>query len=159
MKVEVLPQHQWLAKLAGEWVYESECPGESGAAEKMTGSELVRTLGGIWLLGEGRGQMPDGAPMTSLLTLGFDPDRQRFVGTWIGSMMTELWVYHNGWLDDAGRVLTMEAEGPTFDGSGKRATYRDILEIVDDGHRILTGNVLGEDGKWTCFMTSHYRRR
>jgi hypothetical protein len=159
MKVEVLPQHRWLTRLVGEWSYESDCPDESGgASEKMTGTETVRMLGGIWLLGETRGQMPGGAPMSALVTLGFDPDKGRFVGTWIGSMMTELWVYHNGWLDDAQKVLTLEAEGPSFDGSGKRAQYRDIVELVDDNHRVLSGNVQGDDGKWNRFMTSRYTR-
>jgi hypothetical protein len=159
MKAEVLPQHQWLMKLIGEWTYESDCPSEDGSApKKMTGREAVRSLGGIWLLAEASGQMPDGAPMSSLMTLGYDVDRGHFVGTWIGSMMTELWHYRKGWLDDAGKVLTLEADGPTFDGSGKRATYRDIIEIVDSDRRVLSGNVLGEDGQWTRFMTTHYRR-
>ena len=159
MKVEVMPQHQWLTRLVGEWRYESECPDPSGAApQKMTGTETIRMLGGIWMLGETRGEMPGGAPMTALITLGFDPDKGRFVGTWIGSMMTELWNYHNGWLDDAQKVLTLEAEGPSFDGGGKRAQYRDIVEIVDANHRVLSGNLRGEDGQWTCFMKSHYTR-
>ena len=128
------------------------------APEKMSGTETVRMLGGIWLVGETRGQLPAGGPMSSLVTLGFDPDKARFVGTWIGSMMTELWIYHNGWLDDAQRVLTLEAEGPSFDGSGKRAQYRDIVEIIDDSHRVLSGNVLGDDGRWNCFMKSSYTR-
>jgi hypothetical protein len=163
MKAEVLAQHRWLTKLVGEWRYESECPGEPGDAagadaQKMTGTETVRMLGDIWMLGESSGQMPGGEPMSAQFTVGYDPDKRHFVGTWIGSMMTELWNYHDGWLDDAQEVLTLEAEGPTFDGSGKRATYRDIIEVVDADHRNLTGNLLGADGKWTCFMTTHYRR-
>lgn len=159
MKAEVLPQHQWLMRLAGEWSYETDCASEDGSAQhKMSGRETVRSLGGIWLLAEASGQMPDGAPMSSLLTLGYDVDRGHFVGTWIGSMMTELWHYRKGWLDDAGKVLTLEAEGPTFDGSGKRATYRDIIELINDDTRTLSGNVLGDDGQWTQFMVTLYRR-
>ena len=36
-----------------------------------------------------------------IMTLGYDPQKKRFVGTLIGSMMTHLWVY-DGALD-AGR--------------------------------------------------------
>ena len=37
--------------------------------------------------------MPDGGPATMIMTLGYDPAKKRFVGTFIGSMMTNLWVY------------------------------------------------------------------
>jgi hypothetical protein len=35
--------------------------------------------------------MPGGGAATMFLTLGYDPQRERYVGTWIGSMMTHLW--------------------------------------------------------------------
>ena len=56
MKAEVLPQHQWLMKLAGEWSHESDCPPEAdGTVRKMRGRESVRSIGGIWLVAEGQG--------------------------------------------------------------------------------------------------------
>ena len=61
--------------------------------------------------------MPGGGPATTLMTLGYDPEKKRFVGTWIGSMMTHLWIY-DGALDAAGKVLTLDAEGPSFAGDG-----------------------------------------
>ncbi len=27
------------------------------------------------------------------MTLGYNPDTKRYLGTWIGSMMTHMWVY------------------------------------------------------------------
>jgi hypothetical protein len=39
------------------------------------------------------------------------------------------------------------------------AKYQDITEIKSDDHRVLSSRVLGPDGKWTQFMTAHYRRR
>ena len=93
-----------------------------------------------------------------LMTLGFDPAKGTFVGTWIGSMMTHLWVYAEGRLDAGGRVLTLESEGPSMTGEGL-ARYRDVVEVVDDDHRTLTGNVLGEDGAWQPMMTVRYRRQ
>jgi Protein of unknown function (DUF1579) len=79
------------------------------------------------------------------------------VGTWIGSMMTHLWVY-NGTLDTAGRVLTLNAEGPYMAAEGKIAQYKDVIEFKSDDHRVLTSHMLGEDGEWHVFMVANYRR-
>ena len=43
-------------------------------------------------------------------------------------MMTHLWVY-DGALDAAGKVLTLDAEGPSFTGDGTTAKYQDVIEI------------------------------
>jgi hypothetical protein len=118
----------------------------------------VRTLGEAWLLAEGRGQMPDGTPTQTLMTIGYDPAQQAFVGTWIGSMMNHLWHYRRGTLDAGERVLTLEADGPRFDGKPGSAQYRDILELVSDDERLLHGNVQLDDGSWSRFMTARYRR-
>jgi hypothetical protein len=80
------------------------------------------------------------------------------VGTWIGSMMSHLWVY-DGALDAAERVLTLDAQGPDMAGTGKMAQYRDVMEVESDDHRVLTSHALGDDGKWHRFMTAHYRRK
>lgn len=151
-------EHAWLQKLVGEWTFESECAGEPGQpTPKFHGSEKVKALGGLWIVGEGEGDMPGGGTANMMITLGFDPKRNRFVGTWVGSMMPHLWVY-DGELDPTGRVLTLNAEGPSFADPTKLAKYQDVIEIESDDHRILTSRTLGDDGTWTQFMTAHYRR-
>lgn len=159
MKAEPQKEHKWLQRLVGEWTLEAEAmmgPGEPPV--KTTGTETVRSLGGLWTVAEGEGEMPGGGTGTSIMTLGYDPQRQRFVGTWVGSMMTHLWVYE-GSLDADERVLTLECEGPSFSGDGTLSPYRDVIELRSDDHRVLTSHVRGEDGNWQAFMTAHYRRR
>jgi len=159
MKAEVLIQHRWLQKLLGEWEYEHELPAEPGKpARKLTGRENVRALGELWVLAEGQGEMPDGNRAETLMSIGYDPQRSAFVGTWIGSMMTHLWAYE-GSLDAQGRVLTLNSEGPSFTEPGKMARYQDIITFLADDHRTLTSRVLGADGSWTQFMEAHYRRK
>src|SRR5262245_54079441 len=112
MHMEPQREHQWLQRLVGEWACEMEAVMEPGKpTERSRGTESVRSLGGLWVVGEGRGEMPGGGTATTMLTLGFDPQRGRYVGTWIGSMMGHLWVY-DGSLDPAEKVLTLNAEGP-----------------------------------------------
>lgn len=159
--VPVQPQkeHQWLQKLVGEWTYESEASmGTDQPPVKWTGTETVRSLGELWFLAEGQGEMPDGDPATTLMTLGYDPKKQRYVGTWIGSMMTYLWQY-DGELDAGETVLTLNSDGPSMTDDEKLGKYKDAIEFKSDDHRVLTSHMLGDDGQWQHFMTTHYWRK
>ena len=152
-------QHKWLHKLVGEWTYEAHCDmGPGKPAAKFTGKESVRSIGGMWVVADGRGQMPGGGTATSIMTLGYDPQKKRFVGTWIGSMMPNLWVY-DGALNRAGKALTLNTLGPNFAVKGKLAKYRDVIELKTKDHRMLTSSTPGKNGKWVTFMTAHYRRK
>ena len=155
---EAQPQdeHRWLQRMVGEWVFESDPSTPEG--ERMSGTERVRAIGDLWVQGEGQGSMHGGGQLTMIVTLGYDPQRGRFVGTWIGSMMTFMWVYE-GELDAAKRVLTLNAEGPDMQTPSKMARYQDVVELVNDDHRTLSSRVLGEDGQWKQFMTMHFRRK
>jgi hypothetical protein len=159
METKPQKEHQWLQKFVGEWVLEGEAEmGPGQPPEKFTGTESVRSLDGLWFLAEGQGQMPGGGAATTMMTLGYDPQKKRYVGTWIESMMTHLWVY-DGELDAAERVLTLDSEGPSMAAEGKMAKYKDVIEFKSDDHRVLTSHMLGDDGKWQQFMTANYRRK
>ncbi len=150
-------EHLWLQRLVGEWTFEGECSmGPDQPSMKTTGRETVRSLGGLWTIGEGSGDVSDGT-CDSLMTLGYDPQTQRFVGTFIAAAMTHLWPY-NGTLDAAGKKLTLDSEGPSF-ADGAMAKYQDIIEFLSDDHRTLSSQVLAADGTWQPFMTAHYRRK
>ena len=156
-KAEPQTEHEWLQIFVGEWTLEDEKAAEPGQPASQW-PESVRSLHGLWILAEGQGEMPGGGAATTVMTLGYDPQKKRFVGTWVGSMMTHLWVY-DGALDAAEKTLTLNAEGPDFSVPGKTAQYQDVIEFVSDDHRTLTSRTLGEDGKWTEFMKAHYRRK
>ena len=148
-------EHLWLKKFIGQWTYENEAMcGPDQPPMKSTGSETVRAIGDLWIVGEGTGKMPDGDPATMLITVGYDPGKKKFVGTWLGSMMPMLWVY-DGVLE--GNKLSLHAVGPKFTGEGT-TDYIDAIEFLSDDHRVLTSSMKGDDGKWTQFMTAHYRR-
>lgn len=158
MQVQAQPQHQWLSQLVGEWTFESQCvSGPDKPAEKFVGKEKVKALGEVWVVCEGEGEMPGGGTGRMMMTLGFDPRSGRFVGTWVGSMMTHLWVY-DGELDEARQVLTLSAEGPDCTQEGKTARYRDVIELGKDGARFLRSYMQDAQGEWQHFMTATYRR-
>ena len=158
MKAEIGAQHAWLHRLAGDWRFEMvELDGAAQPPGTMPGTEHVRLLGEAWVLLEGRGAAPDGTPTQHQMTLGYDPARGAFVGSWIGSMMNHHWVYR-GTLSDDGRSLLLDSDGPSFDPPGQMLRYRDIIEVVSSDERLLHGNLLRPDGQWQRFMTARYTR-
>jgi hypothetical protein len=151
-------EHEWLEQLVGEWTFEAEASmGPGQPSMKSAGTESVRSLGGLWIVAEGRHTSPDGTAATTIMTVGYDPAKKAYVGSWIGSMMTFLWVY-DGSMNEARTELTLAAEGPSMKGDGSMASYRDVIHINPDGSRALTSHYLGEDGNWTHFMTATYKR-
>ena len=157
MKLDIRDEHRWLARLAGEWTYEGRMIPDD-PKYRASGAETVRMLGEAWMLAEAEGAMADGTPTGSLMTIGFDPETGRFTGTFVASMMTNLWLY-DGTLDEGGRSLRLQSEGPRFDGQPGKALYEDEIEVVDDDERRLNARVRNDDGSWTRFMTTTYRRK
>lgn len=151
-------EHHWLDKLVGEWTYEGACDGGPDQPPmQFKGVETVRSIGGLWIQAEGRGNSPDGTEMTSILNVGYDPRRKHYVGSWLCSMMDHMFVYE-GRLDSTGKVLPLETEGPHFMDTSKTCKYRDIIEVVSPDLRIMRSEVQGDDGKWTQMLRSEYKR-
>ena len=149
---------QWLQQLAGEWT----CTGEAWMApdaEPMTmeSTETIRTIGDQWIVAESHADF-QGEPFHSVMALGYDPNEGAFVGTWIDSIQTTLWVYR-GTLDAERKTLTLEAEGPTFGDPNVTTSYRDALTIVSPDHKRMTSSAKMEDGTWVTFMKADYKRK
>jgi len=157
MEVTVHENHEWLKQFLGEWTFENEARmGPDQPPMKSTGTEIARMLGDVWMIANGEGEMPDGSTGRWIMTLGWDPAPDCFVGSWVGSMMTHLWTY-KGSLDADRKILTLDCEGPGM--AGGMAKYQDIHELVSADHRILRSRMQGEDGQWIQFMEAQYRRK
>jgi hypothetical protein len=157
MQPDKTAEHAWLGRLVGKWQCVSEClMGPDQPPTEGKGSEEVRSLGGLWTIGEGEMDTPGGEPMRSIMTLGYDPGRGRFVGTFIASCMTHLWVY-DGELVEGGQALELHAQGPAMTGAGM-ASYIDRIEFESDDTRVLSSRIRMEDGSWVTFMTARYTR-
>lgn len=160
--VELQAEHKWLGQLVGEWAWEMDAQMDAPAGPdqpptKHSGTESVQSSLGVWVQCHGKQNTADGKPGLTVMTLGYDTTKKKFVGSFIGSMMTNLWVYE-GELDASGKVLTLAADGPSFTDPTKTTKYLDKIEVVSPDHRILTSQALGDDGQWHQFMTAHYRR-
>jgi hypothetical protein len=151
-------EHTWLQQLVGDWETEAEAVMEPGKPPmKCRGTESVRTIGGFWIVAENKGTFMD-VPVTGEMTLGYDPGKKKYVGTWICSMTDYLWKYE-GTVDASGKVLTLETEGPCPMAAGKLSRFRDVTEFKSKDHKVVTSSMLGEDGKWVTFATIQCRRK
>ena len=149
--------HKWLEKLVGTWSFESEMGGAGEQPTKCTGTDTVRSLGGRWVIGELKSEMPGMGPMNAVMTLGYNPESGKYQGTWVDSITDHLWVYE-GTLDPTRKILTLEAEGPNMmDPTKGNTKYRDVIEFKSADHRTLTSSAL-VDGKWVQFATANYRK-
>lgn len=158
MSAQPQAEHKWLERLVGEWVWEmhgSGGPDQPPVAH--TGTDSVRALN-VWVQCEGQMPGPDGAPMTTVMTLGYDPAKGKYVGTFIGSMMTHLWVYE-GTVDETGNKLVLSADGPSFTDPTRTAKYRDTIEFLSADYRTLSSHYQADDGTWHPFCLVHYRRK
>jgi hypothetical protein len=156
MFTEPQQEHRWLDQLVGSWKFEHDCQMPDGSKMTTHGTMTCRSLGGLWLICESSGSSPEGGTWSSIMTLGFDPAQNQYIGTFIGSMMAHLWPYR-GVVDASGKRLPLQSEGPKFDGSGM-GTYRDTIEIVDADTWLLISEFQSDDGKWQPFMSGKHMR-
>ncbi len=145
-KTEPTKEHEWLKQFVGEW------QGDFGDAVSTS-----RMLGGLWMVSDVKAQFGD-ISMAAVMTLGYEPAKKKYVGTWVDSMTAYLWKYE-GTVDAAGKVLTLETEGPNPALGGKMVKMRDAIEIKSKDQFSLTSSMLGDDGKWQEFMTINYKRK
>lgn len=155
---EPTEQHRWLQALEGDWTWETWSIPEDPKF-RWGGVETVSRYGDLWVVFESTSRLPDGSEGSSnRITLGYDPDKGQYVGSFISTMMARFWAYE-GALDADGRTLRLKARGPRFDGQPGEADYEDLIEVVSPDERYLRGTMQGDDGTWTEFMVTRYRRK
>jgi hypothetical protein len=152
-----LPEHKMLAKGAGKW--KAAVTANFGPEPmKTTAVETVRSdVGGLWQIGDFVADK--NGPMAGFVGhgfVGYDPDRKKFVGSWIDS-----WTYApqtmSGTLDATGKILTMDAVG--WDSQSKmEMKTKQITTYVDDDHHTFSMRMAGPDGKEMEVLRIEYTR-
>lgn len=151
-------EHAWLQKFVGNWSTESSIHMEPGKPPlKTQATETVKSLGGFWIVSEGKGEMM-GQPVLYNLTLGYDADTKTYTGTWVDSMNGYLWKY-SGSVDASGNKLTLESEGPCPMEPGKMFKFKEVTEFKSDSERTFTSSMQGSDGKWTTLVTGVSKKK
>ena len=141
-----LEQHAWLQRFAGKWNVSSQMLQPGSDPVTWESEETVRKLGELWITSE-----TTAYGFTSIQTLGYDPQKKAFVGSYVDTMQTTMWLF-TGKLDEDRTVLTLESEGPSMSDPNETGKYRELHERVTDDHKRVTHQTLGEDGSWTTYM-------
>ena len=113
-------------------------------------------LGEYWVVSEVEGSFM-GMPFSSVFTLGYDPGKEKFVGTWIDSLSSNFWHYE-GTLSADGKTLTLVKQDPCGGTPGKSAVLEDVMEIQSRDQKTLTSRAL-VDGEWRTMLTIRSRRK
>jgi hypothetical protein len=151
-------EHVWLAQLAGDWTASMECSmGPDQPPMKSEATQTSKMLGDRWLVAKAEGDM-GGQKMTSVLTIGYDPTKKKYVGTFISSCGNELWTYE-GTVSPDGKKLVLDTEGPNMMTPGQTSKYQEAIEIKDQDHYVFTSAIEGADGKFVEFMKADYTRK
>lgn len=151
-------EHDWLRQFTGEWSTHSKAEmGPGQPAMECSGSITSRMVGGFWVINEMKGDMA-GTPMFGVQTIGYDPSRKKYIGTWIDSMSSYMWRYE-GTTDKSNKVLTLEAQGPNFMADGGLTKFQDIYEFKSPDEIAISSRMLAKDGKWITFLTGTAKRK
>lgn len=153
---EPSPQHEFLAKQAGNWKVTcrySMGPGMDPV--EVPGTETAEMLGNFWLVTRFEADLL-GTPMSGQASTGYDPIQKRFVGNWKDSSVPFLYLFE-GFLDNEQKVLKMSGEN--FDPvRGVRAIYRSVIEYHSQKEKTLTLSVELADGDTNEILQYHYKR-
>ena len=149
-------EHELLTTHAGVW--DVDCTfymDPSQPPMQVKARETVEMFGPFWTSSVFECEM-FGAPYKGHCTVGYDPQSQRYVSTWIDTM-SPTFFHFTGAFDAAGRVLEMS--GRAYDCMFKRETdYRTREEHVGRDERIFEMFMRLPDGKEVKMFTHHYRR-
>ena len=149
------PEHEVLKQDVGTWdaTVEMAEPGKAPTVSK--GVETVSLVGGLWSVSDFKSQMM-GQPFEGRGTTGYDPNKKKYVSSWIDSMSTGF-TLGEATYDPKTKTMAGWMEGP--DMSGKTVKMRETTEWKDADTKIFTMFMTGPDGKEVPTMKITYKRR
>lgn len=149
-------EHELLASNVGVWNVECEFNmGPGQPPMKVNARETVERFGGFYTVSLFESEM-FGAPYKGRATVGYDPQKKKYVSTWIDSMSPSIFAFEGGY--DAGRKkLEMHGEGPDCMG-GAMAQYRTTEERVNPNERIFEMFMTSPGQPEMKLFRHHYRR-
>lgn len=146
-----LAEHEWLQQFVGEWDSETESHLDLDRhPEEGRAFERIRPLGDFWIVNDIDAEMM-GKPFHGIQTLGYDVAKKAFIGTWVDSLSCVVWTYQ-GALNKERTALTLYSEGPCPTNPGQLTQVKDVLELIDQNHKLYTSYILDNHGDWCLCM-------
>ncbi len=155
------PHHELLKKDVGTWDATMTCymAGPETEPQTFKGVE-VNTLmdGGLWLVSDFQGEFA-GEPFRGHGFFGYDPVKQKHVGTFIDSMNAQMMLME-GTFDEPTSTLTLYSKG-TDPATGKPVETKTVSTYKEEDSRTFTMFMKGEDtgNEFVKMMVIDYKRR
>jgi hypothetical protein len=126
------PEHGILMEMVGRWNVDCTYFMGPGEPMKTQATETIEAVGAFWTVSLFDAEFM-GQPFQGRCVMGFDQKRGKWVGTWIDSMSSHLFVME-GDMDPGTKALEMHCEGPA-PMTGELIPYRNVSSIREDGKR------------------------
>lgn len=139
---EKLAGFEWLKQFEGTW------------STAFNGTMKSQVAGNIWMVNE----LSFETGMSAVQSIGYDAGQKHFVGTWIDSSSSFTWQY-TGSLDESGKILTLETEGPDMADPKKSRLYRDTYEFRSENEIAAESKMLNDNGEWKTLSTGTMTRK
>ncbi|MFO0984581.1 MAG: DUF1579 domain-containing protein [Planctomycetota bacterium] len=148
--------HGYLKAQVGTWdaTVKMMMPGAPPSEDHAVATNTM--IGDLWLVEDFKGSF-GGMPFSGRGITGYDSHKNKYVGTWVDSMVDYLIVVE-GTADATGKVRTITYEAPSQTGPGMEK-HRDVTELKDNDTILLSMYTTGADGKEAMTMQITYKRR
>lgn len=150
-----LPQHKLLAKEVGKWEGVMKMYVDpTGEPMEMPVTESNTLLdGGLWVISEF-----EAGPFKGRGQFGYDPDKKKFVGTWLDNQTMALGILEGTYDEKTGELTYLtKAKNPA---TGKDTPTKQVGKVVDANNRTFVAYMQNEDGKtWDKWMEISYKRQ
>jgi hypothetical protein len=150
------PEHKFLERFVGDWNSKMEASGIPGQPPmECQGETKAKMMGPFWIVMAAKGEM-GGEPMESIMQLGYDAKKKKYVGTWSDSCTDHMWQYE-GTVE--GETLTLHTEGPNMTDPNKMAKYREVIQFLSPDHYEFSSSMENGEGGWTTFMMAEFKKK
>lgn len=148
-------EHEQLRSRVGTWEATMKMMGMPGAGPgDSKGTSVMRMVGDFWVVEDFTGTVM-GEPFSGHGVCGYDPNKKKWVSTWVDSMTDHLTVME-GTAEGPNKV-TYVYEGPSDSGAGM-VKHRLTSDCKDNDHVSLSFFETGADGKEKQTMQIDYAR-
>jgi len=148
-----LPQHEMLKMDDGEWQAKLTFFRDDKATQEFIWHESNTMVGELWSLGRLYGEL-DGELYEGYATLGYDPVKQKYVGTWLDSSSPEILQMEGNYQPES-RTLTLFYNVTI--GNGEVQKRKNIMVYQNPDFRDFSMYIWQAD-RWIKSMDIDYTR-
>ncbi|APZ95133.1 DUF1579 domain-containing protein [Fuerstiella marisgermanici] len=153
---EPTEHHKILAREVGTWEGEMKMYTAGPDADPVKVPVVEKNVmmdTGLWLISEF-----EAGPFKGHGVFGYDPDQEKFVGSWVDNMSTSIGSMKGTHDSKTGETTYFSnAKDPT---TGKMGRTKNVGKMLDDDTRSFVMYMQGADGKsWVKWMEISYKRK